>query len=412
MPFGGRYGSCAAVSIVNGTSLEVSGCSGSASTFVINGPTIQTTSNPPLCLDLQFGDLAAGVVGVVPCNYGINQQWFVSGGQIVSANRGDGQDHCLDVRFGDPAFGTPLGVVPCNATDAQEFWLAGFTMKIPSTFFAPAGSPPVPTPECLDVLYDNEVVGATLDDSVCNGGNAQWFVLDTVKRIALANKPSLCVATGPVSNGLAAVSLQTCQGGVDRQRWTFINSGLVDNRRVAAIFNQASACLDVKYADPASPTDVVNFTCNGGVAQRWQPIPKSGYPYVPASACGGSSNLACPAAFEYCQRPANTCATPTTPAPSGTCAIMPVTCSGTLAPVCACDGRTYANDCERQAAGINKWFDGACSSQTCPASPPTPGTSCSQGNITCVYTISGQSCVQRLQCTNGVWSSPTVVCPS
>jgi hypothetical protein len=30
------------------------------------------------------------------------------------------------------------------------------------------------------------------------------------------------------------------------------------------------------------------------------------------------------------------------------------------APVCGCNWTTYVSDCERQAAGVAKWFDGDC----------------------------------------------------
>src|SRR5262249_22320943 len=149
-----------------------------------------------LCLDIQNGDLTAGIVDVVSCNGTVNQQWVMTGGQIVSVNRSDGQDHCLDVRNGVHSVGTPLGVAPCNGTAGQAFWAAGLTMEIASTFSVTPGSPRVTQSECLDVLNDSESAGASLDDSVCNGTNAQWFVLDSSGHIALANSPSLCLARG------------------------------------------------------------------------------------------------------------------------------------------------------------------------------------------------------------------------
>ena len=411
MPFGGKAdmnGESHCIAVV-GSSLQVASCTATGVTFVINGPTIQTTSNPPLCVDIQFGDLTAGIVGVVGCNGTINQQWFVSGGQIVSANRSGGQDYCLDVQNGVHAVGTPLGLAPCNGTAAQAFWPAGYTMKIASTFSVTSGSPQVTQPECLDVLYDNESVGASLDDSVCNGSNAQWFILDGNQHIALANNPGLCLATGTLSGELAPVSLQTCSPDEAKQKWIFVNKGLIENRRVVSIANAASACLDILYGSPASPTTVDSFTCNGTAAQRWQPSPSAASPYV--AACGGSTQIACPENNQFCELASSACAT--TPNPSGLCRTKPVTCSPDIAPVCACDGISYASDCERQAAGSSQWYTGVCSSSSCPDPAPTPSTSCSEGNISCVYYATpGGPCVKRLQCTNGFWSAAVVVCPS
>ena len=48
----------------------------------------------------------------------------------------------------------------------------------------------------------------------------------------------------------------------------------------------------------------------------------------------------------------------------GTCQPVPEVCSQLFAPVCGCDCKTYGNDCMRQAAGVSKRADGACSSTT------------------------------------------------
>src|SRR5262249_23835362 len=146
LPFGGDGTSRCLQAIGNGVQLApLSRCT----TFFFDGQTIKAGS---LCLDIHFGDLAAGVLDVTTCNGTINQQWYFSGGQIVSRNQSDGQTHCLDVTNGSHNYGTPIGVVPCNQTAAQSFWPGGLTMKFPGAFIDSGGL----VPECLDVLFDNE----------------------------------------------------------------------------------------------------------------------------------------------------------------------------------------------------------------------------------------------------------------
>jgi len=128
--------------------------------------------------------------------------------------------------------------------------------------------------------------------------------------------------------------------------------------------------------------------------------------------CGGPGAIACASNSQFCELAPGDCASVMDP--TGVCATKPTGCETTFAPVCGCNGRTYTNDCERRAAGIAKWVDGACSAATCPAMAPQGGATCTQGSIACVYAIStgpDAGCVERVTCNGGVWSVPVVVCP-
>jgi hypothetical protein len=114
--------------------------------------------------------------------------------------------------------GTQLGVAPCNGTDAQLFWMAGPTIKMASTFSHLTTNPSQQHRECLDVLFDNEVAGATLDDSDCNGTNAARVQLDRVA-VWIADEgqrdrsPAACGAPGSTSRTTRSgpASASSCQ---------------------------------------------------------------------------------------------------------------------------------------------------------------------------------------------------------
>ncbi|MEZ4297570.1 MAG: hypothetical protein R3B70_21595 [Polyangiaceae bacterium] len=83
--------------------------------------------------------------------------------------------------------------------------------------------------------------------------------------------------------------------------------------------------------------------------------------------CGGIAGDECNPA-QYCEFSENGCGVGEA---HGTCVDKPDTCPDNVAPVCACDGRVYNNECEANAAGLDVSLLGSC---------PTPN-----GTIPCGY---------------------------
>lgn len=54
----------------------------------------------------------------------------------------------------------------------------------------------------------------------------------------------------------------------------------------------------------------------------------------------------------------------------GTCEPRPLACPDIFDPVCGCNGMTYSNGCDAQAAGVNVIHDGQCELPECAIKPP------------------------------------------
>ena len=105
--------------------------------------------------------------------------------------------------------------------------------------------------------------------------------------------------------------------------------------------------------------------CKTMVVQRTASLPcplgaASGATATPTAVCQTCRSDADCQANEFCECPPGTCSQT-----GGTCVARPAVCFDLVAPVCGCDGNTYANDCERRKAGVCKRTNGPCGAGQC-----------------------------------------------
>jgi hypothetical protein len=84
-------------------------------------------------------------------------------------------------------------------------------------------------------------------------------------------------------------------------------------------------------------------------------------------ACGGKDAITCNSAL-WCHHPAGQCKTADA---AGKCEKAPAFCMRVSRPVCGCNGKTYANDCERRRVKVQLDHDGACKKESPQPAPPS-----------------------------------------
>lgn len=94
--------------------------------------------------------------------------------------------------------------------------------------------------------------------------------------------------------------------------------------------------------------------------------------------CGGIAGIKCPDDNQVCDLRPGMCNVADL---DGVCKVRPEACPEIFKPVCACDGTTYGNDCERLRAGAQKAHDGECKAKAAMAEPEMmAATSCKKNS--------------------------------
>ncbi|MET9970916.1 RICIN domain-containing protein, partial [Streptomyces sp. NPDC006356] len=125
--------------------------------------------------------------------------------------------------------------------------------------------------KCLDARAAGTVNGTAVQQYTCNNSTAQQWSFtptsDGFVRIGNRNDAQQVVDVSEVSTAdNAAVHLWTHSGG-NNQQWQAVDEG---GGAYHFVNRHSGKCLDVPSASTADSVQLVQYTCNGTAAQRFQ----------------------------------------------------------------------------------------------------------------------------------------------
>jgi hypothetical protein len=199
--------------------------------------------NNGLCLDVPNGVYVQGQgMQLFDCQGGANQKWRGYGDG--SMNAPGLPPSYLDVR-GAGGAGSVVQIYAKNTpVSSNQNW------QFVSTQIKTIGD------LCIDVPGPNYQVGQTLQQYACNGGNNQkWNVLrvdSATVRFQSVGNTNLCIAspTGAVSGSL--LTLQTCNSGDTKQRFSLTAAGEIKS---------GGYCWDMQWGDVSNGRLLQLFSC-------------------------------------------------------------------------------------------------------------------------------------------------------
>jgi len=178
------------------------------------------------CIDIYANNPANGTLDVTTCNGTQAQVWSFSNGVLSSYYH---SGYCMNVTGGSESAGTVIGITSCASEYQQLFLPLAFTLKITNNS----------TGGCLDVHYNDKVVGEAIGTYSCNTTSAQSWSFGIAETAYYSNTAyyhailynqyddgsttALCAGSSSAPSELSQMTLEECSDG---KGWEQVSYGL------------------------------------------------------------------------------------------------------------------------------------------------------------------------------------------